>query len=123
MPTSSTKQLIFADPTYSLDDAIQDSVATEAEFGYTDVGPVDTLDPEMHEAQYRLFYGSSPLSSLSPSLQSSRSASPTIDFDALNNTHLNMHPRVRLHPTHSNLNSLESLPRDTANRGNLRAKR
>ena len=73
--------LIFADPNYSLDNAIEESVAVEMELGYTDVGPVDTLDRETLELEYKLFYGSSPLSSLSSSPQLLRSASPTIDLD------------------------------------------
>ena len=93
--------LIFADPNYSLDNAIEESVAVEMELGYTDVGPVDTLDRETLELEYKLFYGSSPLSSLSPSPQSSRSASPTIDLGAQTNVVFNIHlPRLPV-PAHS----------------------
>ena len=129
MPTSSTEQFIFADPTYSLHDAIQNSVAAEAEFGYTDVGPVDTLAPEVLEAHYRLFYGSSPLSSLSPSPQPSRSASPTISFNTLNDTHFNMHSPSPPPPTHSTSSALnpstETLQNDETHgaNGNSRTRR
>lgn len=68
---------IFATAAYSLDDAIGHSVAVEALYGAMDIGPVDSLDPAIRDVEYDLFFGSSPLSSLSPSPMPSRSASPT----------------------------------------------
>lgn len=67
---------IAADPSYSLDDAIKNGVAAEAAYAHLDLGPVDTLDPAILEAEYNLFFGASPLSSLSSSPMPSRSASP-----------------------------------------------
>lgn len=53
---------ITVDPSYSLDDAIRDSIEAEAAYGHVDLGPVDTLDPEALAEAYNLFFGTSPMS-------------------------------------------------------------
>lgn len=38
---------IIANLEYSFDDAVRNSIAAETEFSHLDLGPVDTLDPEI----------------------------------------------------------------------------
>lgn len=86
---------IVVDPSYSLDDAIRSGVAAEAAYAYLDLGPVDTLDRATLEAEYDLFFGSSPLSSASSSPMPSRSASPAIsalDIETQCNTQFGAFP-------------------------------
>lgn len=55
-----TEQFIAAHPSYFLEDAIKDGIAAEEVYGHLNLGPVDTLDPTTREAEYALFFGSSP---------------------------------------------------------------
>lgn len=68
--------LVPAHPSYCLEDAIREGIAAENACDHLDLGPVDTLDPETHEAELNRFFGTSPLSSPSPFPSPSRSASP-----------------------------------------------
>lgn len=67
---------VSAHPSYSLDNAIRNGIAAEEAYAQLDLGPVDTLDPKIRQAEYDLFFGASPLSSPSPSPSPSRSSSP-----------------------------------------------
>ncbi len=46
---------MVAHPSYSLEDAVSRGVDAEAVYGHIDLGPVDTLDPSVHQLEYDLF--------------------------------------------------------------------
>lgn len=70
------EDFMIAHPSHSLDNAIKNSIDIETAYGRLDLGPVDMLNPTTREAQFNLFFGTTPLSSPSPSASLSRSASP-----------------------------------------------
>lgn len=70
--------MLVADSSFSIEDLVHQSAIDEVIIGSTDIGPTDTLDDEAREQQYYTYFGgTSPLTSVSGSAASSRSASPS----------------------------------------------
>lgn len=80
-----TDQPIVGDDSYSFEQAILAGIEIEEKFGALDLGPIDTLEPHALQLEYHAFCGSSPLSSLSPSLSPSTppSKSSSIDLEEM----------------------------------------